>query len=54
MIVETIKKGECTIRIHDDAYVSRTQEEVERTIQKVSSIIYSSLNKKMLANDKTA
>lgn len=48
MIVETIKKGECTIVIHDDAYIGRSPEEIQRTIQNASSIVYASGRKSMV------
>lgn len=48
MIVETIKKGECTIVIHDDAYIGRSPEEIQRTIQNASSIVYASSRKSMV------
>lgn len=47
MIVETIKKGECTIIIHDDAYARRSPEEIERTIKNASAIVYASGRKQM-------
>ena len=47
MVVETIKKGECTIVIHDDAYIGRSPEEIQRRIQNASSIVYASSRKSM-------
>lgn len=48
MIVETIKKGECTIVIHDDAYIGRSPEEIQRTIQNASSIVCASARKSIV------
>lgn len=50
MVVETINKGECTIIIHDDAYIERTPEEIQKSIQIASSIVYASCRKQMVKN----
>ena len=50
MVVETIKKGECTIIIHDDSYIDKDSEEIKKIIQNVSAIVYASGRKKMVSN----
>ena len=42
MVVETIKKGEFTIIIHDDSYAGKTPEEIRQIIQNASAIVYAS------------
>ena len=50
MVVETIKKGECTIIIYDDSYAKRSPEEIQKSIQNASAIVYTSGRKKMVSN----
>ena len=39
MVVETIKKGECTVIIYDDAFSKAGADDVERIIQNASAIV---------------
>lgn len=50
MIVETVKVGNATIRVHDDSYVSRTEEEIQEIIDGCCRIIREAL----LQKDETA
>lgn len=50
MVVETIKKGECTIIIHDDSYAKRSPEEIQKSIQNVSAIVYASGRRNAVSN----
>lgn len=46
VIVETVKHGECTCHFDDSAYVDRTEEEIEKTIQMFSAFLAECLRKK--------
>ena len=50
MVVETIKKGECTIIIHDDSYAGKTPEEIRQIIQNASAVVYASGRKQAVGN----
>lgn len=50
MIVETIKIGSATIRVHDDCYTGKTNEEIQRIIKEYCSVVTHSLRER----DKTA
>ncbi len=50
MIVETVKVKNATIRVHDDCYEERTEEEVKSLIDGCSRIIQEAL----LRKEKTA
>lgn len=51
MIVETVKHGECTCHFDDSAYVNRTEEEIEKTIQIFSAFLAECLRKKEISGD---
>lgn len=53
-VVQEIKQGKCTVRIHDDAYINRSKEEVEETILKASEIVHRNARNKINSEDKTA
>lgn len=50
MIVETIKIGSATIRVHDDCYVGKSNEEIQSIIDDYCRRVTTSLQKQ----DKTA
>lgn len=39
-VVQEIIEGRCIVRIHDDAYINRTEEEIKETITRCSEIVY--------------
>lgn len=45
MIVEQFKLGNTRISICDDCYKDKTQEDIERIIQRITNIVVSSLYK---------
>ena len=49
VIVETIKRGECTCYIDDSGYVNKTQEEVQEIIKRYSEFIAACLQKRKTA-----
>lgn len=49
MIVETIKKGDCTCYIDDSGYVDRTPEEIEDTVRRFSEFVILCMLKKKTA-----
>lgn len=53
-VVQEIKHGRCTVRIHDNAYINRSKEEVEETILRASEIVHRYVRKQSLTEDKTA
>lgn len=46
LIVETVKVKNATIRVHDDCYVERTEEEVKKLIDGCCRIIQGALMRK--------
>ncbi len=46
MIVKTVKHEGCTCHFDDSAYVDRTEEEIEKTIQIFSAFMAECLRKK--------
>ena len=50
MIVEIVKIGNAEIRVHDDCYAGKTNEEIQRIIKEYCSVVTHSLRER----DKTA
>lgn len=50
MIVETVQLGNATIRVHDDAYIGKTKEEMQACIDACYRIELQA----MIRKDKTA
>ena len=50
VVVEIIKKGECTIIIHDDSYAEKTQDEIRRIIQNASAVVYAAGRKQAVGS----
>lgn len=46
MLVETVKIGGATIRVHDDSYTGRSEKEIEETIERCCRIIREALIRK--------
>lgn len=49
MIVETIKRGDCTCYIDDSGYKNRTPEEIAETVKKFSEFVVMCLLKRKTA-----
>lgn len=46
MIVETVQIGNATIRVHDDAYINKTQEEMQACIDACYKIEFQAMMRK--------
>lgn len=46
LIIETVKIGGATIRVHDDSYTGKSEKEIEETIDGYCRIIREALIKK--------